>query len=1122
MSNNFENENKEEEKKIVSCVVELKRIFFPKGKRKTESGEFAIASFDIISKEEDYPNLKSEIKIKGNFCMLEYFVQYNVKCILKESSDMWGDTYELLYSNRLIDMSDKSKQRTFLKCVLPEKTIDNLFDKYDDVVSLLANKDIEALAEVKGIGLKRAVKLCDIYEDSKDYGEVYAELGHLGIGVNLIKKLVDFYKSPDTVVDIIKSNPYSLVNVDGIGFAKADAIADKIGIKGANPNRIKGGILYLLNENGKAGISFVHYQNLMQSLFNMIGYIENDVISKVCRELVMSRDVVINGEYVGIKKYYDIEVGLYREFMRILKAEPHKDFDYFLKDWDGRVKDCENEQGFAFTDEQKEAIEMAKCNNILVITGGAGVGKSSVAKGFLSGFGDLASKTCCALSGKASVRIKEATGFESSTIHKALGVGIDGFVHDENVPMESLIYLVDEATMVNGELFLAFLKAIPSGAKLFVMGDIQQLTPIGSCQVFADLLNSNVIPSIRLTKPHRQAMEGGIIPTSIKIAKQEQIFDSTFTGQAIIGESVKDMMLDIYNEDPDSSLRVAKHFMDIYRNPLKGNKDIMSTQIVSLCKKGDLGVYNLNTMIQNLVNPIRANENNIVKRLDKENTYVIQKFDKVINTENKSDLFLENQDGCNEEDVKDKKVSISNGDIGIVKEIGDKGECVVYFEGIGNVIMSSKDAKSLDLAYSITCHKCLPSSTYVYTNKGIKQLKDLDNGAKIGEFKEYNGEYMVFNGKYLEKPSHFYNNGKDECLTFKTKSNYSITTTKDHRLDVMDEKGNVVCKNSKDIKIGDLLLIRNNQNVFYNENILNIQEPKVDDNTEIFYAPKELNEDFSELLGLIIANGTMLDNRMKVITHKESSIIRFCNLVNKIFGYEANYKPYKDTNKFSCEINSIYIRDILNQIDGLDENNKHIPNIILQSNKDNQCAFLKGLFGRNKEDDELDNIEFTTSYKVIADVVRLMLLNIGIVTTLKITNDEYTIYSNINDGNTKYIPSISKYYYFDEVVEITTSIEDTYCLTMPETHRFVQNGIQGWNCQGSGFPYVIVPVDFSAFKLLNCEMLYTAITRAKKFCVLVGLKKAIIMAINNRETNKKSTYLGRFLNKELPVPEINK
>ena len=695
---------------IVTCIIEPGRIFYPKNKTKIETGEFGIFIGNITAEIDNCENLNGVIKLKGRCCEIEYDNKYKVQCILSDQSEKYGDTYEIIYINSLIDLSDKVKQRKFLLSILNETTVNRLFEKYDDIVSLLENEDYDSLCSVKGVGIKSAMKLVNKYKDSKDYSEIYVELGHLGMSTKLIKKLVDFYNSPDTVINIIKNDVYKLVEIDGIGFKKADSIALKMGIDKNDPRRVEGCMIHILTTNGEIGKSYLHYSDLLKQVNEIIGIIPEEIIQNVAKSLIESNNIHLseNGEFIGLKRYYNLEKSISVELKRLNEAE----CNIKIKDIDKSIKKTEDEQGFEFTDEQKDAILAFVNNNVIALTGGAGTGKTSVSRGMINLVKDKYNISAGALSGKASVRIQEATEIEAQTIHRLLGYQGGEFTYNENCPLNTDVVFIDESTMPNGDLFLSLLKAIPSGCKLVLMGDIQQLTPIGSCQVFADILASSKIKSVKLTKPHRQALRSGIIPLSMKIINQQSIFESSFQGNMIVGE-LKDMELDIFKGKESQVNKVVNHFLKHY----KRTNDLMETQIIVPMKnRGNFSTYSINTEVQKNINPINPKRKNITIQLDKDKFYTIQIGDKVINTKN--NYKAKNTDG--------KDVAVYNGNMGIVKDIDDEF-VIIDFVGIGEVVFSKSSCNSIELGYAITVHKsqgsgfktvigAIDSSAYVLLN----------------------------------------------------------------------------------------------------------------------------------------------------------------------------------------------------------------------------------------------------------------------------------------------------------------------------------------------------------------------------------------------------------------------
>ena len=302
------------EEKILKFECALDRIIYPKYSKKVQSGDFAIFSMRITKWIDNKIDEIETIKLKGTTCTLEYGTTYKVFCKLAETHEIYGDTYGLIYISKCIDISSKDKQKEFLKNVLNENLVEKLFDEYDDVIKLLENRDVKSLMKIKGIGNQVALRMIDEYEESKDYSSIYMELGQLGFTHTFIKKLVDFYKSPDTVIDIVKNNPYDLLRVDGIGFKKADEVACKVGITQYDIRRIKGFLLYYLNDRGEAGKSYLNYQELMNENSNkdeklvttQRDYMAGIVSKDMSRRYLLTPEIV-QAHDEGIIHFHDID-----------------------------------------------------------------------------------------------------------------------------------------------------------------------------------------------------------------------------------------------------------------------------------------------------------------------------------------------------------------------------------------------------------------------------------------------------------------------------------------------------------------------------------------------------------------------------------------------------------------------------------------------------------------------------------------------------------------------------------------------------------------------------------------------------------------------------------------------
>ena len=714
---------------IIKLEISLQRIFFPKNANSVDSGSFAIFMAKVEKVlDGDYNKKKNKsIKLKGNVPTLNYGATYKLTCVLEESNEKYGDTYKILFMNKMIDLGDEYKQKEFLSTILTERQVEELFKTHgDNVISLLDEGNTEELCKVKGITAKKAKRILSIYNDAKDYSDILMELAKLNLTNTFIKKITDYYGNPETAIKVVRENPYKLIEIDGIGFKMADSIALKVGMDKFDIRRVGGYMVHYLQEQGEMGRSYVLYDELLKAVYDTLGFVPEEIMRRVAKVLVEQKTLIVSSDAqkIALNKYYKLETKLAKEIIRLTKGlndnnnneicdvdnECVSDINMKTKretyiptlkfvDVEERLAEIERGQGFEFTEEQKQAILSIMDNNVVVLTGGAGVGKSSTANGIVNLF-DNANVVATALSGKASVRLKEATGLNATTIHRALGYGGGGFEYNKNNKMPCDVVVIDEATMVNGSLFLCLLEAIPTGAKVIIMGDVQQLTPIGNCQVFNDLLNCDAVKTVKLTKPHRQALRSGIIPLSIEIANNRPIFNNKFTGKQTLGE-LQDMFLDIHNKDCDLAQLVVEKF----KEEIEIYKDVMKVQVcVPMRLRGSLSCYNLNNMIQEVYNPKNEfvdNEDCIRILMEKgtdeddRREYVLRVNDKVVNTVNNYNTISTNG----------VKTPIYNGNIGCITSIGSDGIVTIDFEGIGEVILDKNESKNLELAYAMTTHK---------------------------------------------------------------------------------------------------------------------------------------------------------------------------------------------------------------------------------------------------------------------------------------------------------------------------------------------------------------------------------------------------------------------------------
>ncbi len=678
----------------IKCRIKIARQFFPKNNQKINNGEFAILSAYVIETLEGEPKIDNKwntITITGNVCEINPKETYTL--IAKEiNNERFGVQYQIVFIGKIYDLTDEYKQRIFLSKIITEKQVESLYLTYKNPIEVLDNGDIVALCRVKGIGASTAQHLIEKYNEAKDYSSAYVELDKFGLTPKMIKKLVNAYKSPDIVIEKINANPYLIADeVDGIGWGKADEIALNNGCGEYSIHRIKAYVEYFLRENAMEGNSYVHIDDLIDALESTIGYnIPEDNLNEAFKELAQNKMWYNESKtLVGLKKYYNLEKNIAKELLRILNA----DSNINCSDWERKVRLQEKKQGWKYTDEQFNAIKMTMENNVVLLSGGAGTGKSSTVSGMLSALSEVEFAQT-ALSGKASVNLSNITNEEGYTIHRLLEYNpSSGFVRTSQNPLSQDIIILDELSMVGGELFNSLIKAIKNGAKLIMLGDTGQLESIGVANIMQDIIDSGVIPHAKLTKIHRQAEKSAIITESVKARHGEHIITNQFVGTEVRGE-LQDLLLDIYSDKKDTAKKVIQHV----KKALDDMDNILEMQVITPMKKrGEACTYNLNVKIQEVLIKKGGYINTKKKVNLYEGTdypYSLYVGDKIINIKNNYKTVSENG----------TITPVYNGNIGIIKEINETN-MIVDFEGIGKIIVPNNHYGSLELGYAITTHK---------------------------------------------------------------------------------------------------------------------------------------------------------------------------------------------------------------------------------------------------------------------------------------------------------------------------------------------------------------------------------------------------------------------------------
>jgi exodeoxyribonuclease V alpha subunit len=573
--------------------------------------------------------------------------------------------------------SDVESQYEFLSAILTPNQLTAIYEVYpnQDVIELIKNDTFD-YEKVKGMGKVTYEKLREKILSNIEHQQAISELHKYGLTTKMIIKISEHYGSPTLLVEKVKNNPYILADeVKGIGFKKADKIALSMGVEADSPNRLEACFKFVLSQEENEGNVWVSRKDMIEqvsSLTNVNGTYINTTLTDVLNTSDWM-DEYLNGR-LALTRNFDYENGITQHVKRILSVEGN----FHVVNPDIKITASEESQGYPFTSEQLEGIRTAIAKNFMIINGKAGTGKTSVLKGVLGVLEGFPYMTC-ALSGKASNRIKEGAGLDSMTIHRMLGwTGeADDIPKNEDNPMDYDIIVLDEASMVNSQILYHLVCAVKDGAKVILLGDTEQLEPIGAGNCLRDLINSGVVPVITLIQVHRQAMRSGILSSANLIRDGKLFYKQGNYASQTIGE-----LQDLFFYPFDNSDSVHDTVLNICRK-YKGN--VMDFQvIVPMKQRGKIATEILNGELQEIFNPINEYIGNEIKFGRKS----FRTGDKVIVQGNNYDKGL------------------FNGTIGIVDWIANDGTYMnIDFEGVGIRQYNKDELSTLDLAYALTVHK---------------------------------------------------------------------------------------------------------------------------------------------------------------------------------------------------------------------------------------------------------------------------------------------------------------------------------------------------------------------------------------------------------------------------------
>jgi exodeoxyribonuclease V alpha subunit len=546
----------------------------------------------------------------------------------------------------------------------------------------------EKLTEVSGIGAAKAEIIAESFIDQRVVKNVMLFLQKYGISVAYGMKIYKLYGQD--AVHLISENPYCLADdIDGIGFKKADEIAVKMGVVKESPYRLAAGIKYVLHQYVNNGHTYIDKHELIRLSSERLLVDEKSVESELS-DLIIKNDVfftILNHQEVIFPTHlYDAEKSVFTQLLALNDA-PYKLIE---DDLSKLVKAYGEEESIELDGLQEDAIINSVKNGVMVITGGPGTGKTTIIKGIIKLFETYNhSILLAAPTGRAAKRMTEATHRESKTVHRLLeysfieGMG-QGFNKNRDNPLVTDVVIIDEVSMVDTVLMHHLLSAIPLGTRLILVGDADQLPSVGAGNVLRDVIDSDMIYTVRLKEIFRQGEESMIVHNAHRInrgedpllnEKNQDFYFIHKKSHRDIVETIrglcKERLPDYYNVDP-----------------------IKDIQILSPMKNSDIGTLNLNKVLQESLNPKSSKKE---EKVFPTRTY--REGDKVMQVKNNYDLAWQLDNGT-------QGKGVYNGDIGFITMLDNKERVLeVLFDDGKRCLYGFDQLDDLILAYAATVHK---------------------------------------------------------------------------------------------------------------------------------------------------------------------------------------------------------------------------------------------------------------------------------------------------------------------------------------------------------------------------------------------------------------------------------
>ncbi len=565
------------------------------------------------------------------------------------------------------------------------KTAVKVVERFGEETFEVLENEPERLAQIKGISLEKAKEISADFKKQFAVREIMIALERYGM--TTAECVAAFRVFGARASDIITRNPYALCS-EGVGFSfsRAETVAQALPSPPDKGYRLQAGVLHVMSHNLSNGHTCIPRDKLFAPCAELLST-NDDTVDITIDELVGSGRLVsrdINGrEFLFLPYIYKAEKNAAEHIKQLLKfppagrPAPEKEVDRL-----------EKQTGIKYGKRQREAIITAVEKGMLILTGGPGTGKTTTLNGILRFFEEDGLKVALAApTGRAAKRMSEVTGRNAKTIHRLLEVEWDKndrpqFSRNARNPLEANAVILDELSMVDITLFSSFLEALPIGCRLIMVGDSDQLPPVGAGNVLHDLISSGEIPVVELKEVFRQAMESLIVENAHRIVKGDA---------PILNVSDKDFFF-IQNESPFLAAKTVTDLCTARLPKAYGYSPLDNIQVICPSRMGDSGTYNLNRMLQSALNPQDAAKAEITVA-----GTVFREGDKVMQTRNNYNIEWTSSDS--------EGTGIFNGDIGMLRKIDMRTRTVDIMFDDRKAVFPFESLQELELAYAVTVHK---------------------------------------------------------------------------------------------------------------------------------------------------------------------------------------------------------------------------------------------------------------------------------------------------------------------------------------------------------------------------------------------------------------------------------